>query len=65
MQSTEDLRRPLRRRTHNANAELFTLADELATVDIEAADAVRRARASLFEAWTILCEHQADEDEDH
>lgn len=65
MRTGEDPRTPLRRRTHYANAELFTLADELATVDIEAADAVRRARASLFEAWTILCEHQADEDEDH
>ena len=64
-QIAEDPRTTLRRRTHGANAELFALADDLGRVDPGAADAVRRARAALFEAWTILCEHQADEDEDH
>lgn len=65
MRTAEDLRTPLRRRTHDANAQLFALADALEGVDPDAADAVKRARASLFEAWTILCEHQADDDEDH
>ena len=65
MRTGEDHRTPLRRRTHDANAELFVLADALVAVDSDAADAVRRARAALFEAWTILCEHQADDDDDH
>jgi hypothetical protein len=65
MRTGEDPRTPLRRRTHKANAELFALADALVTVNADAADAVRRARAALFEAWTILCEHQADDEEDH
>ena len=65
MRATENLRTPLRRRTHDANAQLVVLADALEAVDPDAADAVKRARAALFEAWTILCDHQADEDEDH
>ena len=65
MITAEDPRTSLRRRAHDANADLFALADALASVDCDAADAVRRARAALFEAWTILCEHQADDDDDH
>ena len=65
MRNGQDPRTPLRRRTHDANAELFELADALVNVNVDAADAVRRARAALFEAWTILCEHQVDDEEDH
>ena len=65
MRTGEDPRAQLRRRTHDANAELYALADALFGVNAYAADAVRRARAALFEAWTILCEHQADDEEDH
>ncbi|GGA37564.1 hypothetical protein [Sphingomonas psychrolutea] len=65
MITAKDLRTPLRRRTHAANADLFALADALETVDRDAADSVKRARAALFEAWTILCEHQADDEDDH
>lgn len=64
-QTAPHQRTSLRRRTHDTNAELFALADALAGVEPDAADAVRRARAALFEAWTILCEHQADDDDDH
>ena len=60
-----DLRGTLRRQTHEANSQLIHLVDALRPVDAEAADAVQRARAALFEAWTILCAHQADDDEDH
>jgi hypothetical protein len=58
-------RTALRRRTHLANPDLFALVDALASVDLDAVDAVRRARAALFEAWTILCEHQAAAHDDH
>jgi hypothetical protein len=61
----EDARIALRRRIHDTNTRLFDLVDDLVAVDTAALDAVRQARASLFEAWTILCEHQADDDDDH
>lgn len=55
----------LRRRTHDINATLVALADQLDGVDQDAARAVRRARAALFEAWTMLCQPPEDEDDHH
>jgi hypothetical protein len=55
----------LRRATHSVNQSLISLADELDGMDDAAAQAVRQARLSLFEAWTILCVPPSDEDDDH
>jgi len=56
----------LRRETHDHNDALAGLAFRLDAVDPAAARAVRQARASLFEAWTILCvPPEDDDDHDH
>ena len=65
MPRLDDHRIVLRRRTYDINDDLVTLVDALEATEPSAAEAVMRARSALFEAWTILCEHQADDDEDH
>ena len=62
---TQQQRETLRRATRDLNGQVMDLYDKLDGFDSEAADAVRRARSALFEAWTILCTPPEDEDEDH
>jgi hypothetical protein len=56
MNEPDENRVALRRVTHDFNDELANLADTLENVDDDAARAVKQARISLFEAWTMLCE---------
>ena len=65
MHSRDHERIALRRQTHDINATLVALADQLDSVDQDAACAVRKARAALFEAWTMLCKPPEDEDDHH
>ena len=58
-------RTALRRATYQFNRGLIDLADDLDSMDIAAAAAVRTARLALFEAWTILCVPPSDDEEDH
>jgi hypothetical protein len=63
-----DDRVALRREAHDLKEGVDLLSDHLAGLDgfEEAADAVRRARLALFEAWTILCfPPDEDDDEEH
>ncbi len=61
----EGLRVALRRETYAANDALVDLIVRITPIDPAAADAIKRARSSLFEAWTILCTPPDDEDDDH
>ena len=54
----------LRRETHDLNDALEDLLRRLTDSGEEAAGCVKRARASLFEAWTLLCT-PPEEEEDH
>jgi hypothetical protein len=63
--SAEAERIELRRATHDANDALVDLVVRLQPLDVEAAAAVKRARAALFEAWTILCMPPEGDDDDH
>lgn len=66
MQDEDEQRRvALRRETYDANDALVDLVVRLTPIDPVAADAIKRARSSLFEAWTILCTPPDDDDDDH
>ena len=55
----------LRRATRDLNSHAMDLFNKLDGFDNDAADAMRRARSALFEAWTILCSPPEEEDDDH
>jgi hypothetical protein len=61
----DELRIVLRRETYDVNEALVDLIIRLTPVDASAANAVKKARSALFEAWTILCTPPDDEDDDH
>lgn len=61
----DELRIALRRETYDANEALVDLIVRMTPLDPGAADAIKRARSSLFEAWTILCTPPDDADDDH
>jgi hypothetical protein len=55
----------LRRETYDVNEALVDLIVRLTPIDPSTASAVKKARSSLFEAWTILCTPPDDDDDDH
>ena len=55
----------VRRRVLALKDEVMSLGPDVASHDWEAARSLIRARAALFEAWTILVGPPEDEDEDH
>ena len=55
----------IRRRVLALKDEVMSLGSEVASHDPEASRSMVRARAALFEAWTILVGPPEDEDEDH
>ncbi len=65
MADSQQQRETLRRATRDINGQVMDLFDKLDGFDPDAADAVRRARSALFEAWTVLCTPPEEEDEDH
>ena len=65
MADSQQQRETLRRATRDINGQVMDLYDKLDGFDDDAADAVRRARSALFEAWTVLCTPPEEEDEDH
>lgn len=65
MADSQQQREILRRATRDLNGQVMDLFDKLDGFDADAADAIRRARSALFEAWTILCTPPEEEDEDH
>jgi len=65
MTSIDDQRVALRRETYDINEALSDLLARLSPHDAQTAQAVRKARSALFEAWTILCMPPDDHDDDH
>jgi hypothetical protein len=64
MALSEDATVLLRHRILDLKDEVLALVPEVTSVDSEAGRSMVRARAALFEAWTILV-GPPDEDEDH
>ena len=64
-EDNDELRVALRRETYEANDALVDLIVRITPIDRAAAEAIKRARSSLFEAWTILCTPPDDDDDDH
>jgi hypothetical protein len=66
MRGDDDQRIVFRREVYDANQALVDLIVRLTPHDPSAAAAIKQARSSLFEAWTVLCVPPDDhEDEDH
>ncbi len=61
----DELRTVLRREVYDFNEALVNLIIRLTPHDPFAAAAIKQARSSLFEAWTILCTPPDDHDDDH
>ena len=55
----------LRRQILALKDEVFALLPEVAGHDPDAGRSLMRARAALFEAWTLLVGPPEEEDEDH
>lgn len=66
LEDREEMRVTLRRATYEAKETLRELAAKVGAVSPDAERAILRANIDLFEAWTHLCEHSADDDDhDH
>ncbi len=55
----------LRQRILGLKDDIVTLAVEVAELDIDAARSMQRARAALFEAWTLLVGPPEEDEDDH
>ena len=65
MDTSDEIRIALRREIYDANEALVDVIVRLTPVDEDAAGAIKKARSSLFHAWTILCTPPDDPDDDH
>lgn len=54
----------LRQRILGLKDDVVTLAVEVAELDMDAARSMQRARAALFEAWTLLVGPPDEDDDD-
>lgn len=63
MELSEDEFVALRQRILGLKDEIVTLAVDVASLDADAGRSMQRARAALFEAWTLLV-GPPEEDED-
>jgi hypothetical protein len=59
----EERRVALRRTILDFKEEIHALAGEIEPFASDAAESLRAARSSLFEAWTILCGPPEDDDD--
>ena len=55
----------VRRRVLALKDEVLSLSADVASYDMDAVRSMTRARAALFEAWTILVGPPEDDDEEH
>jgi hypothetical protein len=55
----------LRQRILGLKDEVYALTLDVASLDVEAARSMTRARAALFEAWTLLVGPPEEDEEDH
>lgn len=65
MDDAEALRVSFRREVHAVKTQVTGLIGRLGPGYPAAARALRLAQNDLFAAWTLLCTHDEDEDEDH
>jgi hypothetical protein len=55
----------LRQKILSVKDEVLDLTIDVMAISPDAARSMQRARAALFEAWTLLVGPPADDDEDH
>lgn len=63
MSLNEAARIALRRQAYDLKEQTIDLLIRVTPADTEAAAALVRARAALFDAWTILCSPPEDDDD--